>query len=83
MGNEKISGAISAIETDGEVSGSISDTGTIRGAVSGGTGGTKDYEKLENLPQIEGTTLKGNKTFRQLGMDVVPVSEIEKILYLD
>lgn len=34
---------------------------------SGGGGGTNDYEQLNNLPQINGTELKGN---RNLGLSV-------------
>ena len=33
----------------------------------GGGGGTSDYEELDNLPQIGGVTLKGNKTLHDLG----------------
>lgn len=35
--------------------------------VSGGGGGTSDYEHLNNLPQINGTELKGDMT---LGLSV-------------
>ena len=34
----------------------------------GGGGGTTDYDKLNNKPQINGTTLSGNKTTAQLGL---------------
>ena len=34
----------------------------------GGGGGTGDYEDLENLPQIGGVTLKGNKSLHDLGI---------------
>lgn len=34
----------------------------------GGGGGTDDYNSLKNLPQINGTTLKGNKTSSDLGL---------------
>lgn len=43
---------------------------------------TDDYEKLRNKPKIEGVTLIGDKTFRQLGMDAASVQEVEAILYL-
>ena len=33
----------------------------------GGGGGTSDYEELDNLPQIGGVTLKGNKSLSDLG----------------
>ena len=34
----------------------------------GSGGGTSDYESLENRPQINGTTLSGNKTGAALGL---------------
>lgn len=34
----------------------------------GGGGGTDNYNLLKNLPQINGTTLKGNKTAADLGL---------------
>lgn len=44
--------------------------------------GTNNYAALSNKPQIEGRTLIGNSTIQQIGVDALPVSEIEKILYL-
>lgn len=35
---------------------------------SGGGGGTTNYNNLENLPQIGGVTLQGNKTASDLGL---------------
>lgn len=43
---------------------------------------TGDYNNLSNKPSIEGNTLIGDKSFRQLGLDTLSVQEIEKILYL-
>ena len=43
---------------------------------------TGDYEKLSNKPSIEGVTLLGDKTFKQLGMDNATEAEVEAILYL-
>ena len=37
----------------------------------GGGGGTDNYNLLKNLPQINGTTLKGNKTAADLGLPSV------------
>lgn len=37
----------------------------------GGGGGTDNYNLLKNLPQINGTTLKGNKTSADLGLPSV------------
>lgn len=35
----------------------------------GGTGGTSNYEDLENLPKIGGVILKGDKTLAELGIN--------------
>ena len=43
---------------------------------------TSDYEELYNKPSIEGRTLLGDQTMRQLGVDTLSVQEIEKLLYL-
>lgn len=40
----------------------------------GGGGGTSDYIKLENKPQINGVTLIGNKTNEDLGINIPDVS---------
>lgn len=40
----------------------------------------KDYERLDNLPMIEGVTLIGNKTFPQLNMASLTNQEIEDLL---
>ena len=57
----------------GSISGSVEGTGSVNGGsvtpnevVKGGTiarnlGGTRDYEMLENLPMVNGETLKGDK----------------------
>lgn len=74
----KITGNISPI---GSVSGGISAKGNIKGGMSDQI--AWDYEKLKNLPSIEGHVLIGDQTFPQLGMDTLSVQDIEKILYLD
>ena len=43
-------------------------------------GGTTDYERLRNLPSIEGVPLIGDKTFPQLNMTKLTNSEIEALL---
>ncbi|MBO7615070.1 MAG: hypothetical protein J6T15_05180 [Bacilli bacterium] len=47
-------------------------------------GGTTDYEELENLPQINNTTLIGNKSLSQIGaqeeMDTISNSELLDII---
>lgn len=49
--------------------------------------GTNNYNSLSNKPQINGVTLVGNKTSKDIKvqdeMDVLSVQEIEKILYLN
>lgn len=39
-----------------------------------------DYELLNNLPQIEGVELIGNKTFEDFGLTIISSAEIESIL---
>ena len=45
--------------------------------------GIGKYADLPDKPLIEGVTLVGDKTFRQLGLDTLTVQDVEKILYLD
>lgn len=40
------------------------------------------YDELTNKPMIEEVTLEGNKTFEQLGLQVLTLSEIDAILRL-
>lgn len=40
--------------------------------IPGGAGGTSDYTDLDNKPQINGTTLSGNKTSANLGIHDIP-----------
>lgn len=40
----------------------------------GGPGGTNDYEELENLPQINGNEIIGNKTSAELGITSITTS---------
>lgn len=40
---------------------------------------TKDYNELENKPQIEGNELIGNKSYRQLGMVALDDLDIDAI----
>lgn len=59
-------------------------TGTMGASAALGqtvtVGGTTDYERLRNLPSIEGVTLIGDKTFPQLNMVKLTNSEIEAML---
>jgi len=40
----------------------------------------KDYELMNNKPQIEGNTLIGNKTFAELGLEELSNTEIQDII---
>ena len=40
----------------------------LKEVIEQGGGGTSDYSELENKPQINGTTLAGNKTSSDLGL---------------
>lgn len=74
------------------ISGALSATGTINGNMlaSASLSGEitmpeqivriGNYEELENLPQIEGVTLKGNKTFPQLHMNALTNMELDNLL---
>lgn len=43
-------------------------TGDIKVPVAGSGSGTSDYNELSNKPSINGTTLKGNMSFEELGI---------------
>lgn len=43
-------------------------------------GGTRDYEKLKNKPQIESVELIGNKTFPELGISPIDADDLIEIL---
>lgn len=47
--------------------------------LTGGGGGTNDYEDLSNRPQINGITLTGNKTTSQLGIAVSNLADTDMI----
>ena len=59
-------------------------TGKFR-KLEGGSGGTDDYEALNNQPQINNITLLGNKTSKDLKvqdeMDAITEQEIDKIIF--
>lgn len=42
--------------------------------------GTNDYNKLINKPQIEAVTLRGNKSFEDLGLSVMSNMDIENLI---
>lgn len=69
-----------AVSSGGDLQGGVSGSGRVsarlsqearlsgRLAVPAGTGGTTDYEDLENKPEINGTELIGDKTAEELGL---------------
>lgn len=94
--NETIEGGISS---DGSVSAElktetiesvISNNGSVTAEVStgAGAGGTSDYEKLQNKPQINNIELVKNKTLDELGIqekgdypnEVLTNTEIEDLI---
>lgn len=46
----------------------------------GGGGGTTNYNLLTNLPQINSVTLKGNKSFDDLGMQSLTNEQMDALL---
>lgn len=52
----------------------------IKWAEEGGTGGTTDYSKLINRPQIEGVLLEGNKLLSDFGLIAITDEEINDII---
>ena len=46
------------------------DENNVISASGGGSGGTTDYELLENKPQINGVELVGNKSLSELGIEI-------------
>ena len=56
----------------------IDENNVISATGGGGSGGTTDYELLENKPQINGIELLGNKSLSELGIDIpTKTSELE------
>ena len=45
-----------------------------------GAGGTDDYEKLKNKPQLNGVELLGNKSFTDIGLESISNQELESLL---
>lgn len=56
----------------------IDENNVISATGGGGSGGTTNYELLENKPQINGIELVGNKSLTDLGIDIpTKTSELE------
>ena len=81
-----------SLSAPGTISGSLSTTGTLTGNISTPSAlsgelklpkeikRSNNYEELQNLPQIDGVTLIGNKSFAQLNMSRITNSELEELL---
>lgn len=74
-----ISGALSAM---GSINGEMSASASLLGEITMPEQIVRigNYEELENLPQIEGVTLIGNKTFPQLHLDALTNMELDNLL---
>lgn len=56
------------------------ETGLLKVRGGGGTGGgVTDYADLDNLPSIEGTTLKGAMKLEDIGITTISDDDIERI----
>ena len=63
------------------INGDINSLSNINGNIANGNGrSTRDYNKLINKPQIESIELIGDKTFEELGLSSLEVSDILNIL---
>lgn len=70
-----------ALSTSGNLSGSLRTYGDITGNLGiPRQVDQNDYEGLNNLPQIEGVTLIGNKSFEDLNLHALTNAEIEALL---
>ena len=58
--------SVGVVKPDGTTT-TVDVDGTLH-AIGGGTGGTSDYNALENKPQINGVTLQGNLSNSDLGI---------------
>jgi hypothetical protein len=52
-----------------------------KGHGGGGGGGTNNYNELSNRPQINSTTLSGNKSAHDLGLASEPVIDGTQITF--
>lgn len=67
----------------GTLQGSLTFDNSLSGTINApNVIGQTDYEKLNNLPQIEGVTLTGNKSYEDLKLHALTNSELEALLTL-
>lgn len=79
-------GAIRAsLDVTEDLGGRLSVQGGVNAKVSMGTvayaDGANDYERLANLPSIEGTLLKGDRTLLQIGVSTTTPQEIDNLIF--
>lgn len=79
---EIIAEAIESIVTneDGSLTFTLPDGRTFTTDSLKGEPGTTTYSELDDLPQIEGFTVVGNKTYDELGLNGLTNLEIEALL---
>ncbi len=65
------------INASADVNGNIATDAEFTNKIS--VNNVSDYELLNNLPQIEGVTLIGNKTHEELNLQRVSNAEIEEL----
>ena len=53
---------------------------SVQFGIGSQTGGTRDYERLKNKPQINGVELSGQLTLDDLGISKIPTMELLDIL---
>ena len=49
------------------------------GSSGGGSGGTTNYNALNNKPKINGVTLSGDKTLKELGIDTLTAEQMSAL----
>lgn len=69
--------ALNATAASGNRSMVISESET--NGISGGTGGTGNYEDLTNKPSIEGVTLSGNMSLGDLGVNPYTDAQVDDL----
>lgn len=73
------------VKVTGDVRAKVSIGGQENARVSVGTvairDGTNDYERLTNLPSIEGTVLKGDRTIGEIGVGTITPQDIDRLIY--
>ena len=63
------------------MSGGVSPSGgTLSGALTMSGSGPSDYNRLANIPTIEGVQVKGDKLFADYGLEALTNLEIEALL---